>query len=156
MKTTRYDIQAGRNVLRMLERASPNDYAILLTKLKTNAGMAGLGQNGTEEQTTGFWGRIFEAGTNALTTIVDYKLQERLSKEQQDQYEAAAAAEMERQAYLASQARTQAMEYSNQMELVRQQSELERASQRAKSKFNWALIAAGGLGLLLVYRLAFT
>ena len=153
MRTNRYDIEAGRNVLTMLQRVSPGDYAVLMTKLKTQAGMAGLGQNGTEEQTTGFWSRIFEYGGQALTTIADYKLTEQRAgleaQARQKAYDEAVVAEMERQAMLANQARTAAMEYQNQVEFARQKAALDAAATSAKTKFNWALIAAGGLGLLL-------
>lgn len=164
MNIERYDIEAGRNVLTMLQKASPADYAILMTKLKTQAGMngalgawgfapAGTGTDTTEESSPGFWERIFEVGTGALTTVVDYKIQEETSKLQQDQYEAAAAAEMERQAMLAAKRQSQAMEYQTQMEFLRQRQALDAAATRAKSKLNWALIAVGGLvGLFILGR----
>ncbi len=156
MRTDRYDIEAGRNVLRMLEQVSPHDHAILMTKLKTQAGMAGLGAtDGTEEQTTGFWDRIFEYGGQALTVIADYKLTEQQAgfeaQARQKAYDEAVAAEMEKQAILANKARTSAMEYANQVEFARQKAALDKAATAAKTKFNWALIAAGALGLVLVF-----
>jgi len=168
MNIERYDIEAGRNVLTMLQKASPTDYAILMTQLKTRAGMNGaLGQwgttysgyagdvtvNSTEESAPGFWERIFEVGTGALTTVVDYKMREETAKLQQDEYEAVAAAEMERQAMLAAKRQSQALEYQTQMEFLRQRQELDAAATRAKSKLNWALIAVGGLvGLFILGR----
>lgn len=162
MNIERYDIEAGRNVLTMLQKVSPADYAVLMTQLKTRAGMNGsLGQWGfapagtdtTEESAPGFWERLFEVGTGALTTVVDYKLREQTAKAQQDQYEEAVATEMERQAMLAAKRQSQAMEYQTQMEFLRQRQELDRAATRAKSKLNWALIAVGGLvGLFILGR----
>lgn len=154
MNTQRYDIAAGRNVLNMLKRVSPPDYARLMGQLRAQAGMgvAGLGEPlEVAEETPGFWGRVFDIGGQALNTIANYKLQERYAKEQQKEYEAAAAAEFERQKFLAEQAKTQYMEYENQLALTEQAAALERAKEAAKSKLNWALIAAGGLAAVLAF-----
>lgn len=155
MNTQRYDIAAGRNVLNMLARTSPNDYARLMAQLKANAGLGTLGASADEEAQPGFWSKLFSAGTNALTTIADYKLQERYAKEQQDQYEAAARAEMQRQALLAEQARTQQMEYENQVALQRQTQELTRVAEGHLDRFKIAMYGVGGLlGLWVLYRVA--
>jgi len=151
MNIERYDIEAGRNVLTMLQKVSPADYEILMTQLKTKAGMNGaLGVASTEESAPGFWGRLFEVGTEALITIADFRVTEKVK---QEEYEATVATEMERQAALAAQRQSQAMEYQSQMEFLRQRQELDRAATRAKSKLNWALIAVGGLvGLFILGR----
>lgn len=154
MKNDRHDIEAGRNVLNMLKQVSPGDHARLMAQLKANAGMNGaLGAATTEEQTPGFWDRLFEAGAGALTTIADYKIQEEQAKQQQEQYQDAVAVEMERQALLAAQKQSQALEYQNQMEFQRQRQELEAAATRSKGTLNTALIGVGALvGLWILYR----
>jgi len=147
----RYDIEAGKNVLSMLKQTMPREHARLMAQLRNNVGLAGLGT--AEESEPGFWDRIFSAGAGALSTIVDYKFQEQQNKQQQEAYQDAAGVEMERQALLAAQRKTQVLEYTNQMELQRQQAELLNAAQRSKSKLNWALIAVGGLvGLFVLGR----
>lgn len=154
MRQERYDIEAGQNILNMLQRVSPVDYEILLSRLVAQAPgtLPGtLSAADAETSQPGFWDRLFSAGSAALTTIADYKLQEQTAKAQQQQYEEAVAVEMQRQALLAKQRESQAMEYQNRLELARQSAELEQAAQRAKSKLNWSLIAAGGLGLVLLF-----
>lgn len=154
MRQERYDIEAAQNILNMLQRVSPGDYEILLSRLVAQAPgtMPGtLSAADAETSQPGFWDRLFSAGSNALTTIADYKLQEQQARAQQDAYDEAVAVEMQRQALLAKQRESQAMEYQNKVELSRQSAELERAAERAKSKFNWALIAAGGLGVVLLF-----
>lgn len=163
MNIDRYDIEAGRNILTMLQRTSPAAYAVLMTKLKTKAGMNGaLGlTQSSEENAPGFWTRLFEVGSNALTTIADFRVTQYVKEEttterqlKQQAYDDAVVAEMERQALLAARAQSQAMEYANQMEFVRQQADLQRAGERAKSKMNWAFIAVGGLlGLWVLTRM---
>lgn len=147
MNTDRYDIEAGKNILNVLKRASPRDHARLMAQLRGQAGLQGLGA--TDESEPGFWSRIFSAGTNALEKIADYKIAEQVAgteaEVKQAEYERVVATEMERQAALAARAQTRSLEYENQMEYLRQKSELERAAQKAKSKLNWALIAVGGL-----------
>ena len=156
MNTQRYDVAAGRNVLNMLKRVSPTDYNLLMNQLMINAGMAGMGEaTPAQESSPGFWSNLFKVGSDALTTVANYKLQERYAKEQQKQYEAAAKAEMERQALLAEQARTQQLEYENQMELRRQTVELERAAEGHLDTFKIAMYGVGGLlGLWALYRIA--
>ena len=155
MNTQRYDIAAGRNILNMLARTSPGDYRRLMAQLKANAGLGRLGVADQEEQSPGFWNQLFSVGGQALKTIADYKLQERVAKEQQKQYEEAAQAEMQRQALLAEQARTQQLEYQNQMELRRQTVELERAAEGHLDRFKMAMYGVGGLvGLWILYRVA--
>lgn len=148
MRQERYDIEAAQNILNMLQRVSPVDHEILMSRLVAQApGTLGA----AEESEPGFWDRLFSAGAGALTTIADYKLQEAAAKQQQDQYDDAVATEMKRQALLAAQRESQALEYQNKAELARQSADLERAAERAKSKLNWSLIAVAGLGAVLLF-----
>lgn len=153
MNQERYDIEAGRNILNMLKAQSPTEYDRLLQQLMDRAPGTQLGQ--AQENQPGFWDRLFAAGAGALTTIADYKLAEQTNKAQQGAYDEAVATEMQRQAMLAARAKSQALEFQNQMELTRQTAELQRAAERAKSRVNWALVAVGGLvGLWVLYKVA--
>lgn len=162
MNTQRYDIAAGRNVLNMLKSVSPGDYAQLMMQLKANAGLAGLGQTAAEESDPSWWEKLLGMGTNALTTIANYQLSEVVDKygtppsvQQQNEYQEAVALEMRRQMLLAEQARSQQMEYENQLALTRQAADLRRAADAAKSRLNWALIGVAGLlGLWVFTRMA--
>lgn len=149
----RYDAAAARNIAEMIRRVSPADYQRLMAKVKRQAGLAGLGQNNGGES-TGFWGSLLDMGRDTLATVVDYKLQERQAKDQADQFEAARRAELERQAMLAEQAATQQMEFRNQLALQEQQRQLERAAERSKGTYQWAMYGVAGLlGLWLITRM---
>ncbi len=166
MRQERYDIEAGKNVLTMLRNKYPNEHARLMARLKANVGLAGLGEVATtttaEESQPGFWTRLFTAGGNALMEIADYKLTTEVTRQtttsrqrQQLEYEEAVAAEMERQALLAARAQTQALEYQNQIELARQQADLQLAASSAKSRLGIAAIGiAALLGLWIFARMA--
>lgn len=160
MKVERYDIEAAKNITNMLRRRFPTEHARLMAELRGNAGLRGLGA--AEEDEVGWWDRILSAGGQALTTIVDFKLSEEVTRatttsqmRAQQEYDAAVAAEMQRQAVLAAKAQTAAMEYQNQMEFQRQQLELKQAGDRALGRMNWALVGVAGLlGLWLFARMA--
>jgi len=156
MNIERYDIEAGKNILNALKVNAPGDYAQLMTQLKFNAGMAGLGQ-GDSDETPGFWNRIFAAGTGALSTIIDYRLQEeqdrQRNRQQQREYQQLAETELLRQAALAEQRQSQVLEYTNQMEFARQRQALETALNRSKGNLTRAAMGVGALvGLWLLYR----
>ena len=148
----RYDADAARNIVARLRREMPEEYAILMAQIKAQAGLAGLGQNEPEES-SGWWSNILDLGTSALTTIATYKLQREENKQAQKTYDDQVQAELSRQALLAEQAATQRMEYEQQMALQKQTRSLLNAASRSKSTFNWAIAAAGALGLILVWRM---
>lgn len=152
----RYDIEAAQNIVNMLKREAPEEYKRLMAQLASRSRMP-MGQSETVEMEQGFWGQLWEQAKNTgfqvLDVVADYKMQEKQNKALQKQYDAAVEAEMKRQAVLAAQAQSQAMEHQNRLELGRQKQELLNAASRAKSKMNWALIAALALGGWLVFRL---
>ena len=81
-QVTRYDAEAAKRILNMLRADMPEEYALLMAQLKSQAGLAGLGQVETEESTS-WWGNLIDLGTQTLTTIATYKLQREENREGQ-------------------------------------------------------------------------
>lgn len=157
----RYDIAAARNILTALYHHNPGDYQRLVAQLRQQSGMGAMGATETapETKSTGWWDSLLSAGGNVLNTIANYKITEAKNAEdakiQQQQYDSAVATEMKKQAALAAQAKTQAMQAQQQLDYIRQQTQLEQAAAAAKGKLQLSLVAVGGLvGLWILYRMA--
>lgn len=148
----RFDIVAAQNIARNLQRISPRDYERLMQRLNRRRQNLGTAQP-EQQNSTGFWRSVLDFGRDALTEIATFRLQEEGARRQQRAFNEQAQAELERQALLAAQAESAAMELRAQMDLQRQRIELERAAEAAKNRFDLSMLVVLGLGGLLAYRL---
>lgn len=147
----RYDVEAGKNILEYLRQNHPQEYAALMAKLQNNAGL------GTAQPVSSgsFLDRIFDIGANALETIATHRLDTivngEANRQAEQDFDNFVQQEMQRQALLAAQAETQALEFQNQLALREQTAALEAAAQSSRNKLNTALFAVAGLvGLFLL------
>lgn len=158
MRVPRYDIQAVKNVMARLRVLSPGDYNRMMTRLARLAEQGQRGQLGnlaitSSQPSSNFWSALENVGRQAVAAIADAKLMEADAKQKQKQYELETRAELQRQALLAEQARTQMMDYQAQMQLSQQTRSLLDAADSSKATFQRAMLAVGALiGVWVIYR----